>query len=322
MRRLVAFVLSGALVLVACSNSGDPAEVQGSGGGGVGGLGSGGISGGGAAGSDQAGSGGDATAVTLCNGHEQLCLRRYDEVAFAATHNAHAAAESGFPPANANHRSPIAEQLEDGVRALLLDVYEEGGETRLCHGPCALGSVPHRDTLLSIRKFLEENDHDVVSLLYEDYVGAAVIESDFVATDLVSYVYAHDGGQWPTLQEMHDMGQRLVVAAQSAGPPPAWLHNLWDIAFDTPYSFNSPAEFTCDLNRGESTHQLFLLNHWVGTALGLPDPASAADVNGEAILGMRAAECRTQTGHIPNFVAVDFYEQGDLFKVVDTLNGL
>jgi hypothetical protein len=26
-------------------------------------------------------------------------------------------------------------------------------------------------------------------------------------------------------------------------------------------------------------------------------------------------------GHLPNLLAVDFYKRGDLFRVVDTLNG-
>jgi hypothetical protein len=27
-------------------------------------------------------------------------------------------------------------------------------------------------------------------------------------------------------------------------------------------------------------------------------------------------------GHLPNLIAVDFYKRGDLFRVVDRLNGL
>ena len=34
----------------------------------------------------------------------------------------------------------------------------------------------------------------------------------------------------------------------------------------------------------------------------------------------RMRECRRIRDHFPNLVAVDFYRQGDLFRVVDTLN--
>jgi hypothetical protein len=40
------------------------------------------------------------------------------------------------------------------------------------------------------------------------------------------------------------------------------------------------------------------------------------------VLHARAAGCQTDTGQLPNFVAVDFYDHGDLFAVVDALNGL
>jgi hypothetical protein len=36
----------------------------------------------------------------------------------------------------------------------------------------------------------------------------------------------------------------------------------------------------------------------------------------------RAQQCAEERGQIPNFVSVNWYSQGDLFDVVDTLNGI
>ena len=36
----------------------------------------------------------------------------------------------------------------------------------------------------------------------------------------------------------------------------------------------------------------------------------------------RVRECRKIRHHLPNLVAVNFYREGDVFGVVDTLNGL
>ena len=47
-----------------------------------------------------------------------------------------------------------------------------------------------------------------------------------------------------------------------------------------------------------------------------------AFVNEYNFLLERALTCEEERGHIPNFSAVDFYAIGDLFRVVDTLNGL
>ena len=36
----------------------------------------------------------------------------------------------------------------------------------------------------------------------------------------------------------------------------------------------------------------------------------------------RARECQRLREHLPNLLAVNFYQRGDVFKVVDTLNGV
>lgn len=269
------------------------------------------------------GPGGNETTQPLeCNGHVDLCERRYDEVVFPATHNAHAALSSDFLAVNANQTHGITQQLEDGVRCMALDVYEHKGDTVLCHGPCTLGAISHRDTLNDIKSFLEANPGDVFTIIYEDHIGAELIEADFIETGLIDFVFTHsEGDTWPTLQEMIDAGTRLVVTAESAGPPPAWLHHVWDVAWDTEYSFKSPEEFSCDLNRGAEGNDLFLMNHWVGTEVGLPSMDDAKLVNQSDTLLTRAQQCQEESGRLPNFIMVDFYEYGDLFAVVDTMNG-
>jgi hypothetical protein len=59
---------------------------------------------------------------TVCNGHAELCDRRFDEVAYVASHNAMSAAtEPGWFLAEQADSIPV--QLEQGVRALLVDVW-------------------------------------------------------------------------------------------------------------------------------------------------------------------------------------------------------
>ncbi|OQA92086.1 MAG: hypothetical protein BWY25_03212 [Chloroflexi bacterium ADurb.Bin222] len=65
---------------------------------------------------------------------------------------------------------------------------------------------------------------------------------------------------------------------------------------------------------------MFLLNHWI--ARRAPGRVDAASVNQYDFLLERALACTKERGHKPNFIAVDFYALGDLFRVVDTLNGL
>jgi hypothetical protein len=61
------------------------------------------------------------------------------------------------------------------------------------------------------------------------------------------------------------------------------------------------------------------MNHWINTD-PVPLPSNAAAVNAYAPLLARARECERVRGRRVNLLAVDFYEHGDLFRVVDTLN--
>jgi len=56
--------------------------------------------------------------VTACNGHVELCDRRYDEVAYVTTHDAMSSAEDAFRLPNQHYR--MWRQLEDGVRGFML----------------------------------------------------------------------------------------------------------------------------------------------------------------------------------------------------------
>jgi hypothetical protein len=63
-----------------------------------------------------------SAAPAGCNGSPELCGRRLDEVVFPATHNSYAAAdEPGW--FFANQRFGIERQLEDGIRAFLIDIH-------------------------------------------------------------------------------------------------------------------------------------------------------------------------------------------------------
>jgi hypothetical protein len=70
------------------------------------------------------GSGGTTTAAPArggCNGHEQLCDRPLDRVVLPATHNSMSVPLPGWY--SSEQDKPIADQLADGVRGLLVDTH-------------------------------------------------------------------------------------------------------------------------------------------------------------------------------------------------------
>jgi hypothetical protein len=296
--------------------------------------------------------GADASA-RACNGFVELCGRRYDEVVYAATHNAMSSPDvvQVWP----EHDGDIAAQLDAGVRALLIDthhwtpllssdeltaldrfirpgvaraVYESLGTLRdshdgtyLCHAHCGLGAMPFVDGLGQIRAFLDANPGEVVTLIIQDAITPEETAADVRAAGLEPYLHVQPEGEpWPTLGELVDTGDRLVVFAEVEGPPPAWYGNAFAAMQETPYLFTSPERFSCRPNRGDPDAGLFLLNHWVQRVA--PDRADAAVVNAFDVLVDRARQCQEERGLLPNFVAVNFYNIGDLMPAVDALNGL
>ena len=257
-----------------------------------------------------------------CNGSLDLCSKQYNEVAYLTTHNAFNSDQDGllFP----NQTYNIASQLNDGVRGLMIDVYDFFGTPTAYHSVFALGTIPLSDILNDIKTFLDNNPNEIVTIILECYVTANDIEDEINQSGLSSYLYTHNT-VWPTLQNMIDNDNRLVIFSDvdDASSSQNWYHYVWDYAVETHYSVATINDFTCDFNRGDPLNDLFILNHFVTDAnLGYGLYNESIAVNSNPFFINRALDCQTQTNKFPNFVTVDYYELGDGLAVVDQLNGI
>ncbi|HKP21265.1 MAG TPA: hypothetical protein VJT68_07095 [Thermoleophilaceae bacterium] len=201
----------------------------------------------------------------------------------------------------------------------------------LCHSFCELGATPLDSVLDDIRTFLVANPGAVLVVINQDYVKP----EDFVGAvrDAGLEQLAYDGpvdGTWQTLREMTETGKRVVFLAENhAGGAPWYRLAYKSITEETPYSFSKVAQLndpsklakSCAPNRGPEGAPVFLVNHWITTD-PVPLPSNAEKVNAYDKLLARVKECRRIRHHLPNLVAVNFYREGDVFGVVDTLNGL
>jgi hypothetical protein len=110
------------------------------------------------------------------------------------------------------------------------------------------------------------------------------------------------------------------VLAENEGGAAPWYLPVDSVLQQTPYRFESQEELSCDLERGDTTNPMLLLNHWLSV-----DPASpvvAEGVNAADVLHARFERCHLERGRRPNIIAVDFYVNGDLLDVVAELNGV
>ena len=292
--------------------------------------------------------GSDDPPDRACNGSEALCDRPLDRVAFAATHNSMSAADQPGWRFTQQERG-ISAQLEAGIRGLLIDMHygvrtsrgiqnvplqkvrdtpatpAAGRDVYLCHTLCGFGATRAIAALQDVRDFLVERPREVVLISVQDYVLPQDVVRVFEESGLGPLAWRGPlrPDRLPTLGEMIDSDQRVLVMAENRTGFLPWVRPQFDLVQETPYRFRSPAELeagvSCRPNRGRARNPIFLLNHWVDTS-PLPQVSNAVRVNAYPFLLGRAHRCARVRDRMPNLVAVDFYEQGDLLGVVRALN--
>lgn len=251
-----------------------------------------------------------------CNGSPQLCDRPLSEVAFAVTHNAMNVAEEGWLLPN-QHRG-YEDQVADGIRGFMLDVHDDAGVASLCHGDCALGSEPLLEGLLRFDALLEAYPTEVFVFVIQDEIAPPPIVEAFEISGLIDRVVG-SVSPWPTLGALVEADTRLLVTHEGArADAPPWYHATYALAWDNDYAASSIEDFDCALLRGDSDHEIFLLNHFLTAPFA--SAALAAEANPTAVLMDHVDRCEAETGQRVDWLAVDFYDEGDVVSVVEMLN--
>ncbi|RKP05766.1 PLC-like phosphodiesterase, partial [Thamnocephalis sphaerospora] len=273
-----------------------------------------------------------------CNGYPELCSRPLNRVSFVTTHNAFAV---GNNPA-ANQLNSITVQLKDGVRSFMLDAHQLSPEAptssiQMCHTTCALmDSGPFAKTLNEFKTFMDANPNEFIVLFIENFDNfpGSAFEKAFSDAGLVKYMYWKEkSAPWPTLGSVIQQNKRLMVLFDRLPSSTApWQMLEYDVCWETPYeiSFKNPV-YTCRVDRpsNPAPNSLYVLNHFLfttftvgGSAIPIPNPDIAKAANG-APLSEHVNLCKAQQNNVmPNFVAVDFYHEGDVFNVVAALNNV
>lgn len=276
-----------------------------------------------AANTDAASDGGTAQ---LCNSNALLCDKRFDQVVFPTTHNSMSNADDGWDLPVQRHN--LIRQLDDGIRGFLIDVHLYNGDddkfrgkAMLCHQFCTLGSRDLTEAWTAMRTWLDAHPNEVITFVIEDYVDETLMTQALTDSGLLKLTHHQPQGQpWPTLREMIAKNERVFIMLESGSGKALWRHGYQDYAWDTNYANEKPADFSCKLLRGKVTNKLFLLNHFL--TKGLSAHADLAQqVNHNPLLLARLKQCQNEMNQLPNFVAVDYYDIGDLLGAVATMNG-
>ncbi|KQJ82642.1 hypothetical protein BRADI_5g10177v3 [Brachypodium distachyon] len=151
----------------------------------------------------------------------------FNRYSWLTTHNSFARlgtrSQTGTAIATAwNQQDTVTQQLNNGVRGLMLDMYDFRNDIWLCHsygGACQnfTAFTPAVDVLREIEAFLAANPSEVVTIFIEDYVESPRgLTRVFNASGLTRYLFPawrmpKNGGDWPLLGDMVRDNHRLLV---------------------------------------------------------------------------------------------------------------
>ncbi|XP_021751767.1 PI-PLC X domain-containing protein At5g67130-like [Chenopodium quinoa] len=236
-----------------------------------------------------------------------------------------------------NQEDSVTSQLRNGVRGLMLDMYDFENNIWLCHsfgGKCFNFTAfqPAINVLKEIQSFLQANPTEIVTIIIEDYVKSPMgLTKIFNSAGLSKFMFPlsrmpKNGTDWPTVDDMVAKNQRLLVfTSVKSKEASEGIAYQWNYMVENQYGDEGMIDGSCP-NRVESppmdtkSVSLVLVNYFPNN----PNSTKACAENSAPLIKM-INTCFQQDGkRWPNFIAVDYYQRSDgggASEAVDEANG-
>jgi hypothetical protein len=280
-------------------------------------------------------------------------MRRFDELTWLTAHNAFNNPEDSHWIVT-NQSRGLVHALNDGVRALMLDVWSfESGTARciasfgsdcykrdlyLCHEHCdgipGIGYALPRQTagwaIGQVVSWLGQHPDEIVTLFLEDYSTRDELKRTLDGVpglrDVLFDPYAWRVTQtgWPRARDMIDANKRLLIISDRSEKRDLGVAFGQDLTVENYWSIGMGDKLACTSRWGNigldasdnGFHRLFVMNHF----RDIPGAAAAASDNGYGKLTSRLNDnCLPAARRKPNYIALDYYESGDAARFVRDL---
>jgi len=265
---------------------------------------------------------------------------RFDEVTWLVSHNAfnNKKDTNWLAP---NQAKNIRDQLNDGVRGLMIDLHSYKDKVYLCHNACdkssfltaGLNRQEPGNVFNPVVSFLRDNRNAVVTIFIEDYISKDQLRKlldgtkDLRGLQFDPYKEDVRGRGWPKVGDMVNSNKRLLIFSDRSDKaelgvgfgPDFTTENYWSVGMVTS-DYNCKSRWdNMPLNKQEGRYErLFVMNHFRDVPFTM---ASNIIDNKENIIMDRVEKyCLPKAGRKPNFIALDFYEYGDGRRVVERMN--
>ncbi|XAR74003.1 hypothetical protein NMG60_11008150 [Bertholletia excelsa] len=236
-----------------------------------------------------------------------------------------------------NQEDTVTNQLINGVRGLMLDMYDFENDIWLCHsvhGQCFNFTAfqPAINTLKEVESFLATNPNEIVTIIIEDYVHTTKgLVKLFTEAGLDKYWFPvskmpKKGQDWPTVTDMIQQNHRLLVfTSDSSKEASEGIAYQWRYMVENEPGDGGMVQGSCP-SRKESpqlnskSSSLFLQNYFPS----FPVQADSCKEHSAPLADMVGTCFRAAGNEMPNFLAVNFYMRSDgggVFDILDRMNG-
>jgi hypothetical protein len=260
---------------------------------------------------------------------------------WVVAHHPFASPESGWR-INPQQTFKIENLFEKGVRGFMIDIHYHQDDVYVCHEnnpqrdlpgncwytrwPMFSNPVKLNDLLESVYNIIIDNPNDIITLFLECYVPMIKVAELFSQNNLTQFLLKiNPNNASLTIGDIISRNTPLIVFSDYAHGGQRLIEGFFYTKYHKESKYNLAEYQGCEdrnensrLRYAEETFRgikvnLFLLNHFYEHSMGssIPGISTYHEINDYYHIKARAIRCENEVSLFPNFIAVDYVEQGN-----------